>query len=162
MEAFAGLYAALEAFPLPVVCVCVGDVVGAGTELAMGSDLRVAGDNLKLQWVGGKLGVPVGPARLVALVGEALAKDLIFTARRLGSDEALSMGLVNRAVPASAAEAEAVALAQEIGARDPGGLRRMKALFRDMDATAARVAHENGVLVDWQRHGAGLPQRGSD
>ena len=53
MEAFAALYAALDAFPAPVVCVCVGNCVGAGAELVAGSDLRVGGDNLKLARLGG-------------------------------------------------------------------------------------------------------------
>ena len=82
MEAFAELYAALDAFPAPVVCVCVGNCVGAGAELVAGSDLRVGGDNLKLAWAGARLGVPVGPARLAPLVGVARAKDLVFTGPR--------------------------------------------------------------------------------
>src|SRR5688572_16278072 len=65
MEQFTRMYAAVAAFPLPTVAVCVGNVVGAGAELAAGCDLRVGGDNLKLAWAGAKLGVPVGPARLV-------------------------------------------------------------------------------------------------
>ena len=67
MKLFTRLYAAVDAFPLPTVAVCVGNVVGAGAELAAGCDLRVGGDNLKLAWPGAKLGVPVGPARLVPL-----------------------------------------------------------------------------------------------
>jgi hypothetical protein len=47
----------------------VGNVVGAGAELAAGCDLRVGGDNLHLAWAGARLGVPVGPARLAPLVG---------------------------------------------------------------------------------------------
>ncbi|MDP9385637.1 MAG: enoyl-CoA hydratase/isomerase family protein, partial [Actinomycetota bacterium] len=75
MRAFGALYAALEAVPVPVVCVCVGNTLGAGAELAAGSDLRVGGDNLQIGWVGVRLGVPVGPARLVGLVGGARAKE---------------------------------------------------------------------------------------
>ena len=47
MEAFAALYAAIEAFPVPTIAVCVGNFVGAGAELAAGCDLRVGGDNLQ-------------------------------------------------------------------------------------------------------------------
>src|SRR3954467_7193073 len=60
MEAFARVYAAVETFPAPTVCVCVGSVIGAGAEIAAGCDLRVGGDNLRLAWPGGRLGVPVG------------------------------------------------------------------------------------------------------
>ena len=158
MEGFAALYAAVEAVPVPVVCVCVGNTLGAGAELAAGADLRVGGDNLQIGWVGARLGVPVGPARLVGLVGVARAKELIFTGRRLDAEAALALGLVGSVVPAGEAEGAALALAAEIASHPPDGTRRLKALFRELGGDAARVARENEVLVDWQREGAGLPQ----
>lgn len=158
MEAFARLYGALDAFPAPVVCVCVGNCVGAGAELVAGSDLRVGGDNLKLAWAGSRLGVPVGPARLAPLIGVARAKDLVYTGRVVGMEEALALGLLTRTAPAARAESAALALAAEIAAHPPEGLRRLKSMFRDLDGSAARVAHENELLVAFQREGAGLPQ----
>ena len=95
MAAFTELYAGIEAFPVPTVAVCAGNCVGAGAELAIGCDLRVAGENLKLGWVGAGHGVPVGPARLTPLVGLARAKELIFTGRILGAEEAERLGLVH-------------------------------------------------------------------
>jgi enoyl-CoA hydratase len=160
MEAFTRVYAAVEAFPAPTVAVCVGNVVGAGVELAAGCDLRVGGDNLRLAWPGGRLGVPVGPARLVPLIGLSRAKELILTGRTLGMAEALAVGLLHRSAPAALAEAAALDLAREIAVHPPDGLRRLKALFRNLDGAAARVARENEELVAWQRHGAGLPYRG--
>src|SRR5919106_222759 len=77
MGAFARFYAAVEAFPVPTIAVCVGNVVGAGAELAAGCDLRVGGDNLYLAWAGARLGVPVGPAPLGPLVGLSRAKELV-------------------------------------------------------------------------------------
>ena len=77
MERFTRLYAAVEAFPVPTIAVCVGNCVGAGRELAAGCDLRVGGDNLGLALGGRRHGVPVGPARLVPLVGLARAKELV-------------------------------------------------------------------------------------
>src|SRR3954465_79252 len=105
MESFARLYAAVEAFPLPTIAVCVGNVVGAGAELAAGCDLRVGGDNLHLAWAGARLGVPVGPARLAPLVGLARAKELILTARVLDQCAAGELGLLAAAGPAAEAEA---------------------------------------------------------
>ena len=158
MEAFSRLYAALEAFPAPTVAVCVGNCVGAGAELAAGCDLRVGGDNLKLAWAGARLGVPVGPARLVPLVGLSRAKELILTGRVVGMEEAAAIGLLHRRAPAADAEAAALALARELAGHPPDGLRRLKAMFRELEGSAARVARENEILEDWQRHGAGLPQ----
>lgn len=161
MERFAALYAALDAFPAPSVAVCVGHCVGAGAEVAAGCDLRVAGDNLGLAWAGGRLGVPVGPARLVPLVGLSRAKDLILTGRVVGAEEAERIGLVHRVAPAAEAESAAVALAEAAGQGPPRALRDLKAMFRDLEGTAGRVEHENELLVKFQRTGSGLPRRAS-
>ncbi|MEN3280425.1 MAG: hypothetical protein V7607_1565 [Solirubrobacteraceae bacterium] len=160
MESFARVYAAVEAFPAPTVCVCVGNVVGAGAELAAGSDLRVGGDNLKLAWPGGRLGAPVGPARLTPLVGLATAKDLIFTGRTLGMEEARALGLLHRTAPAARAEAVAIGIAREIAANPPDGMRRLKRMFREVTGATKHVIAENAALVEWQRTGEGLPRRG--
>jgi enoyl-CoA hydratase/carnithine racemase len=159
MEQFAALYAAVEAFPAPTVAVCVGNVVGAGAELAAGCDLRVGGDNLKLAWAGARLGVPVGPARLTPLVGLSRAKELIFTGRVVGMDEAAALGLLHRTAPEDGAEATALELAREVAAHPPEGMRRLKRMFRELEDAAARVGYENELLVEFQREGAGLPRR---
>jgi enoyl-CoA hydratase len=161
MEAFGRFYAAIEAFPAPTIAVCVGNCVGAGAELVAGCDLRVGGDNLKLAWAGAKLGVPVGPARLVPLVGLAKAKELIFTGRVVGVEEAAALGLLARTAPADRAEDAALELAREIAAHPPAGLRVLKRMFRDFEDTEQRVAGENLILDAFQREGAGLPQSAS-
>jgi enoyl-CoA hydratase/carnithine racemase len=159
MELFARLYAAVEAFPLPTVAVCVGNVVGAGAELAAGCDLRVGGDNLKLAWAGARHGVPVGPARLVPLVGLSRAKDLILTGRVVGMEEAERIGLLHRTAPAAEAERVALELAAEIAAHPAPGLRRLKHMFAELEDAAGRTAYENEQLLEFQREGAGLPRR---
>jgi enoyl-CoA hydratase len=160
MEAFTRIYAAVEAFPAPTVCVCVGNVVGAGAEIAAGCDLRIGADNLKLAWAGARLGVPVGPARLTPLVGLAAAKELVFTGRTLSMEQARALGLLHRTAPAELAEAAAISLARELAANPPEGMRRLKALFREITGAAGHVARENEVLVEWQRGGGRLPQGG--
>jgi len=160
MEAFARLYTAVEAFPAPTICVCVGNVVGAGAEVAAGCDLRVGGDNLKLLFPGAKLGVPVGPARLVPLVGLSKARELILTGRVVQIDEAEALGLLARRAPAAEAEAAAIALAGEIAQHPAAGLRHLKDLFREYEGTKYRVARENAEIVEFQRTGGGLPYGG--
>ncbi len=159
MEQFTALYSAVEAFPAPTIAVCVGNVVGAGAELAAGCDLRVGGDNLKLAWPGARLGVPVGPARLVPLIGLSKAKELVFTGRVVGMEEAAALGLLHRTAPAAEAEAAALDLAREIAAHPPEGLRRLKRMFSELEKAARRVDYENEQLVEFQRSGAGLPRR---
>jgi enoyl-CoA hydratase/carnithine racemase len=160
MAAFTRMYAWLDEFPAPLVCVAVGNCVGAGAEIVAGADLRVGGDNLKLAWAGARLGVPVGPARLSQLVGVARAKELVFTGRVVGADEAQAIGLLHRVAPAARAEAAAIELAEQLCAQHPDGLRQLKRMFRELDGTAARVAYENEQLMRFQEHGAGIPRRG--
>lgn len=158
MEAFAELYRLLDEVPVPTIAVCVGNCVGAGAEIVAGCDLRVGGDNLKLAWAGARLGVPVGPARLTHLVGLARAKDLIYTGRPIGMDEAASYGLFQRTAPAAGAEAAAIELAGDILRQSADGVRTLKQMFRELEGSAQRIAYENDRLIDFQRTGTGLPQ----
>jgi enoyl-CoA hydratase/carnithine racemase len=158
MRFFSQFLAALEAFPVPTIAVCVGNCVGGGAELVAGCDLRIAGDNLKLAWAGARLGVPVGPARLTPLVGVARAKELIFTGRVVDAEEASAIGLVHDSVPAEEAEAAALRLAGHVAAHAPEGVAILKAAFRELDGAQGRVAHENELLEVFQRKGPGLPQ----
>lgn len=158
MELFAQLYQALTDLPVPTVAVCVGNVVGAGAELAAACDLRVAGDNVRFAWAGAKLGVPVGPARLVPLVGLSRAKELIFTGRVVDADEAARIGLAERVASADRAEAGAIELAEQLAERPDDGMRRLKQMFRDYEDLSGRTARENVTLLHWQRFGQGLPQ----
>jgi enoyl-CoA hydratase/carnithine racemase len=74
--------------------------------------------------------------------------------------EARALGLLHRTAPAAGAEAAAIALARELAAHPPDGMRRLKAMFREVTGAAGHVAHENELLVEWQRTGAGLPHGG--
>lgn len=158
MKSFSQFLAALEAFPVPTIAVCVGNCVGGGAELVAGCDLRIAGENLKLAWAGARLGVPVGPARLTPLVGVARAKELIFTGRVVDAAEAAMIGLVHDTVTPAEAEAAALRLAAHVAAHAPQGVAILKAAFRELDGAQGRVAHENELLEVFQRRGPGLPQ----
>lgn len=159
MQLFSGFYSALEALPVPTIAVCVGNCVGAGAELAAGCDLRVGGENVKFAWAGARLGVPVGPARLVPLIGLAKAKELIFTGRAVEAQEALSLGLLTKIVPEQEAEAHAFELAKLIAKHPTSGVRTIKQMFRDFEDSQSRVEQENEWLQVFQRDGAGLPQQ---
>lgn len=159
MELFTQLYAALDSASVALLAVCVGNVVGAGAELAAGCDVRVAGDNLKLAWVGTRHGVPVGPARLVPLIGLSRAKELVLTGRVIGAEEAAAIGFAHGVAAAEEAEAVAVAVAGGIAERPRETIAGARRMFRELEATSERVAYENRLLMEFQRSGAGLPRR---
>jgi enoyl-CoA hydratase/carnithine racemase len=158
MAGFTRMYRLIDDFPVPTIAVAVGNCVGAGAEIVAGVDLRVGGDNLGLAWAGARLGVPVGPARLSPLIGVARAKELVFTGRKLGMAEAEALGLLHRTAPEAEAEAAAIDLAGQLTAQSADGLRVLKAMFRELDATPTRVAYENERLMAFQEHGTGLPR----
>jgi enoyl-CoA hydratase len=157
MQLFADLYDAIVAFPKPTVAACHGDVIGAGAEIAVACDLRVAGSNLRMRFPGAALGVPVGPARLVTLCGLATAKYLVLTSRFVGADEALRLGLVNRVAPAAATQEAALELAAEVAKHPPEAVARLKRLLHDWDAVEGRSRAEGEGQIEWQRSGPGLP-----
>ena len=159
MELFAQLYHELTAFPKPTVAACHGSVVGGGAEMAIACDLRVGGSNLRMRFPGAELGVPVGPARLVTLCGLATAKYLLLTARNVGADEALRMGLVHRIASAAATEDAALELAAEVAAHPPDAVARLKRMLHRWDGVVERSADEGRGQVEWQGSGPGLPHR---
>ena len=142
----------------PLIAVAVGDCIGGGAEIVAGADLRVGGDNLRLAWAGGRLGVPIGPGRLGLLAGTAVAKDLVLTGRAIGMAEAERLGLLQRTAPAAEAESIAIEVAEQIAKQHPAGTRVLKQMFRELDRTAQRTAYENELLLRFQEHGAGIPR----
>ncbi|RFU88240.1 enoyl-CoA hydratase/isomerase family protein [Streptomyces triticagri] len=112
-------FTAVARIPKPVVAAVTGYALGGGCELALCADHRIAADNAKLGQPEILLGLIPGAGgtqRLSRLVGPSRAKDLIFTGRQVRAEEALSIGLVDRVVPAAevyeAAHSWAAKLAQ--------------------------------------------------
>ncbi|WP_394430248.1 enoyl-CoA hydratase/isomerase family protein [Streptomyces sp. SGAir0957] len=112
-------FSAVARIPKPVVAAITGYALGGGCELALCADFRIAADNAKLGQPEILLGLIPGAGgtqRLPRLIGPSRAKDLIFTGRQVKADEALTLGLVDRVVPAgevfSAAHAWAAQLAK--------------------------------------------------
>jgi enoyl-CoA hydratase len=160
MELFAELYDELTAFPRPTVAACHGACVGGGAEIAVACDLRIGGANLRLRFPGAALGVPVGPARLVTLVGLSVAKYALLTSREIGIEDAHRWGLVHKVAPAAATEAAALQLAEGVAELDPDGVAHLKQMLHDHDGVVERSAAEGRGQVEWQRSGPGLPYRG--
>ncbi|HZN20051.1 MAG TPA: enoyl-CoA hydratase/isomerase family protein [Micromonosporaceae bacterium] len=141
-----GLFARIRALPLPTVAAIDGPALGGGAELAYACDLRVCTSRAVFGQPEVHLGIIAGAGatyRLPALVGEARAKELLFTGRRVDAAEALRIGLVNRVVAEPAGLLDvAHALLDEIARASPLALRLTKLA---VDAPAA--AHPQVDLV---------------
>jgi len=94
-------FGALSEIPKPTVAAITGYALGGGMEVALGCDRRICGDNAKLGQPEILLGIIPGGGgtqRLARLIGPSRAKDIIFTGRMVGAEEALAIGLVDEVV----------------------------------------------------------------
>ena len=122
-------YVALARLPKPVVAAVNGYALGGGCELALCADIRIAADNATFGQPEILLGIIPGlggTQRLARLVGPSRAKDLIFTGRFVKADEALSIGLVDKVVPAEEVYSEAVKWAGQFANAASYALRAAK------------------------------------
>src|SRR3954452_22473017 len=129
----------LDRLRKPAIAQVEGYAVGAGLSVASACDLRVCTPDAQFglpiaRTLGNCLSM-AGYARLVAILGEARAKDIVFTARMVGADEARAAGLVTAVVPAEEIEDHVFELAERVAGHAPITLRVTKeALRRIRDA----------------------------
>ncbi|GAA2558692.1 enoyl-CoA hydratase [Mycolicibacterium diernhoferi] len=91
---------AVAAIPKPTVAAVTGYALGSGLALALAADWRIAGDNVKVGVTEALAGLlpAAGTERLVGVVGAGRAKELVFSGRFVGAEEALALGLVDELV----------------------------------------------------------------
>jgi enoyl-CoA hydratase len=119
-------YHALETLPMPVVAVVHGAAIGSGAEIAAACDFVVATPEATFATPEAMWGTVGATQRLPRVLGKGLAKDLMFTGRKLTAEEARAAGLVTRIVPADKLDAALAELAQTILKASPAGLRQAK------------------------------------
>jgi enoyl-CoA hydratase/carnithine racemase len=142
-----GLCARLRAVRIPTVARVDGVASGAGCDLAVSCDVRIASSDARFAMPPARLGIlysPEGIARLAALVGPAVAKELLFTGELVDAERALAIGLANRVVPPERLEAETDAFAERVAANAPLSVAASK---RIVDGAAPEEAAELGRLV---------------
>jgi enoyl-CoA hydratase len=121
--------ALLDRSPVPTIAAVNGYALGGGCEVALACDVRIAAENATFGFPEVGLGILPGMGgtqRLPRLIGPALAKELIFTGRRIRAGVAQEMGLVNRVVGHGEALNAAMELAAEISANGPLAVRHAK------------------------------------
>jgi len=113
----------------PMIAMIRGYCLGGGMGMALNADLRFASSDSQFGIPAAHRGVayaPDGLKQLVDVVGPSVAKDIMFSARRLKADEALRVGLVNRVVEPEELEAITVEYAETLAANAPLSIRASK------------------------------------
>ena len=134
----------LEDLDVPTIAAVEGAAVGGGCALALACDLRLAADTASF-------GVPVARtlgnclsvenlARLVDLIGQGRATELMLTGRLVSADQALEWGLVSKVLPTSELDTETLALALELSRRASSTVRATKAMLRRLRAARRPAA----------------------
>jgi enoyl-CoA hydratase len=135
-------------YPKPIVGALSGFVLGGGLELAMSLDVLVASETTQLGQPEIDIGVMPGGGgtqRLTRAVGKYKAMEMVLTGKRIGAEEAKTMGLVSRVVPKEAYLDEAKKVANEIASKSPVAIRLAK--------MAVNKAFEMGLSegIDFER-----------
>jgi len=129
LERLKGVFAAVEALPMPTVAAINGAAYGGGLELALCCDLRVMDASAKACLPECRIGLMPdlgGTVRASRLLGRARALDLIATARAVGAEEALRLGLVDRVAESGKSLEVALELAEAIAQNGPRAVRQVK------------------------------------
>lgn len=124
--------AAVAAIPKPTVAAVTGYALGSGLTLALAADWRVSGDNVKVGSTEILAGLTPGPdatARLARAVGLSKAKDLVFSGRFVGAEEAHALGLLDELSAPDAVYDAAVTWARRFTDYSPEVLAAAKAAF---------------------------------
>jgi enoyl-CoA hydratase/carnithine racemase len=132
-------FTAVAQLPQPVIAAITGYALGGGLELALCADFRILGESAKVGQPEIQLGVIPGGGgtqRLPRLIGPSRAKDLIFTGRFVGAQEALALGLADQVVP----DADVLTAAREMASRYTSGPA--------LALRAAKQAIDHGLDVD--------------
>ena len=145
-----GLHQACEAirkFPAPVIARIKGYCLGAGLEIAISCDLRIASDDSVFGMPEVKVGIPsvIEAALLPRLVGSGRARQLVLTGEPISAPEALAWGLVEQVAPAENLDAAVDQWIRPILDAGAQAVRIQKALIRDWESLPLEQSVERGI-----------------
>ncbi|GLZ03806.1 enoyl-CoA hydratase [Actinomadura sp. NBRC 104412] len=148
----------------PLIAAIEGYAVAGGTELLVGTDLRVVAEDATLGLYEARRGLfPMGGSaiRLPRQIGYANAMDLLLTARSVTPSEALAMGLINKIVPSGGALAAARELADQIAACGPLAVQAILRTYRETEHLPEEEALKVSDEIGWPVIGSEDAKEGS-
>ena len=142
---------ALASFPHPTIAMIHGFCVGGGLEVALACDLRFASRAARFGITAARLGIIYGLAstrRLAGVVGPSHARDLLFSGRLVGIDEAQAMGLVNRVCAPDALEDETYAYAKQLAQQAPLSQRGAKLMLQHLNGESEMTDTDLAAFIE--------------
>ncbi|MFO0388589.1 MAG: enoyl-CoA hydratase/isomerase family protein [Alphaproteobacteria bacterium] len=152
---------AILACPLPVIAAVNGAAMGGGLELALACDFIYANSSAKFGLTEATLGIMPGlggTTQLIRRIGEARAKELLYTGRIFNADEAIALSVVNKLCSNETLMDETLQTAQNISVNAPLALKAIKKAAKECgnlslhDALATELQHYNMLLCSKDRH----------
>jgi enoyl-CoA hydratase len=141
---------AIESSPKPVIALIHGFCVGGGMAVALSCDLRYADASSRFAIPAARLGLGYGVSgtnRLIATVGHAAAREIMFSARRFSADEARAMGLVNRVLPDAELDDFVRKVALELAANAPLTIAASKSVINALIAAKGDYSEANKMVA---------------
>jgi enoyl-CoA hydratase/carnithine racemase len=123
-------------FPYPTIAMVNGYAFGAGLNLCMCCDIRIAADDVKLGMPPAKLGLvyhPEGLKQFIQVLGMAKTRQVFFTGRNFEGQELLDMGLVDWLVPRAELKEKTYRMAEEIAGNAPLSLKGSKRILNMLE-----------------------------
>ena len=137
----------LRRLPAPVVARIDGYALGAGLEVAVSCDLRLASTRARFGMPEVRVGIPsvVEAALIPRLIGSGRARELLLLGETIDAETALRWGLVERVVAPAALDQEVEKIVTALFAAGPQAVRRQKALMREWEQLPADAAVAAGI-----------------
>jgi enoyl-CoA hydratase len=126
----------------PTLAAIRGYCYGGAANTVINCDIRICGDDAKFRFIAASYGLPAAGAMLPRIVGEAKAKELLFTTDVVDAAEALRIGLANQVVPPAEVLDYTVAMAERIAGNSPGAVAAIKQIINVALPVDAAVARE--------------------
>lgn len=150
--------------PVPTIAKIDGPAVGAGANLAIACDLQVGSDRSSIGFVFRTVGLSVDSGTsyfLPRIVGENVAKELVYTGKILDADRALELGLFNHVFPEADFDDRVRELAHEIGSGPTVALRQAKQLLgtglgKSLETALHDEAVAQGLVFESRDHREGV------
>jgi enoyl-CoA hydratase len=160
LRAIGRFYQAIRDMDKPVVAALNGVAAGAGFQVALHCDMRVAHPEITLSQPEVDAGLPsvIGTMIMREILGLSRSTALGLSCRRVEAEEALRYGLLSRIVPRGEVLLQAVGLARQLGAKPPIAVRLTKQRIRAVTQAAFDDAIEAGIRLQREAYAAGEPQ----